>query len=231
MDNPFAVLLNTRRFLFAGFLIALLPAIPARATAYTYSTSVDLSSPSVQSEGQVELLTFSLPSGQPSFPLAVGDTLSGTITFDQTMSFTNSNTFASSENLMLVLTGSTGVSIGSSQNVQLNGVTGSLATSNPQSSTDTGNNSLFITYTGIPAFTSSGAPGSSQVAFTGLSYSLTVTSEGTTGISYIPSQLTVMAPVGDFSATPEPKPLGLFAAGLAAVLLLQRSRWGRPSQP
>jgi hypothetical protein len=206
------------RILLTMVLLSLLVALPAQATDYSYSTSIDLSSPTVEPEGQYEMLIFTLPTSQPSFDLAVGDTLDGTITFDQAITFTNSNVYGQMQNLNLVLTGATGVLIESTQTKTFQGVTGSLTAQNPQDTTNGGDDSLFVSVAGMPTFTNT------SVSFTGFTYTLTVTSETATGVSYTPSELTIMAPVGDLSIAPEPSTWAMLLGGLSLFLLLSLPR-------
>jgi hypothetical protein len=194
------------RMLLTGVLLSILVALPAQATAYNYSTSIDLSSPSVS----YDYLTFALPASQPSFDLAVGDTLSGTITFDQAVTFTSTEPFLMAQSLMLTLTGSPGVTIGSTQSAGATVSSGTLTeVSNPSTASGTG--SLFVPVEGSPALTNN------SVTITGFTYFLSVTSESATGVSYTPSELTIMSPNAEVSIAPEPSTWAMLLISLASM--------------
>jgi hypothetical protein len=206
-------------------LLGLVAALPAQATAYTYSATLDLSSATISNlpGGGGGTLTFTFPGGQPTFPLSVGDTLSGTLTFDQAVTVTPTNPGPSSGNFHFYLTAASATNNSSSDEVQLDGVSSTPLSDNPTSGTSSG---------GGYGITWGGEISTATFSFTGLTYSMTVTSSNANGTAYSPSSLSFMTNFGNLSltTTPEPNPLDLFGAGLAAVLLLRWARRGRPAQ-
>ena len=182
-----------------------------RGADYTYSTTIDLSSATIQTTGPTSFLAFNFPAGASAIPLGVGETISGTITFDQILTLTdfyppspgNFNlTFIFQENQQGITA--------DAYTFELDGVQGMSKFDNPTSGTGSGGGIVL----GDGGFWSS-----DTLSFTGFTYSATVTSSFSS--AYTPAAFDLMADFSTASLSPVPEPSTpmLAVVGFAGLLL------------
>ena len=205
------------RALSAVGLFALLAAVPAdAATAYTYSTTIDLLANRTTSfSGPDERNAFTLPAGQPSFLFSPGDSISGTISFvpGQRLQLTDptGNTI---ENVVFRLPGEFAPNEFSAR-MELLDVSGHVI-ENPRNINASGNGSLIALIDEVT---------SSTVSFAGFNYSITLNSLlYSTSRTYSPSDLTVVTAPGGLTVVPEPSATAALFAAAAALAGRRRRR-------
>jgi hypothetical protein len=160
--------MKTNRSLFftATFLLTAFLLNPAKATDYTFSATLDLSSPTiVASSSTLQLENFYFQGTLPTFNLAVGDTISGTISFanSEVLTMTNPGGAFDSLSLLFVLPPVTN-NTNSTGTLSFSGVTGSLT---PAIIGVGGNAAIGVEAAAIT---------NSSVSFTGLTYQVTLQS-------------------------------------------------------
>ncbi len=169
-------------------------ATPSRATAFNYSAIID---PIPITKGLADIFSGS----KPTFTLAVGDTLSGTITFTNGVSLNvlggiyTDLSFTSNKNPSVIGVGS----------VDLLGFSGNGLKSG--STDEQGDGTLGIVLA---------EPANADYSFSGFQYSVTISAEDYTA-SYQPASFSIDAVSVD--VVPEPDTSTMLIAGLGAFLL------------
>jgi hypothetical protein len=202
------------RTLFLAFALLLALVVDLRAADYTYSTTVDLSSATIQSPGPTSFFNFNFPTNVQGLDLAVGDTVSGTITFDQALTITAVNPQGQNFNgtFSFAPHPSSPSNNTDSYTVTLDGLQGTEGSPNPTSGTGSGGG-LVMGFGGIIT--------SPTLSFTGITYSFTVDSEVQGNLTYIPANLSVTSNFSNISLTaaPEPSTMALCVMGFAGLAL------------
>lgn len=196
----------------------------ADATAYTYSTTVNLD-PADLYGGDGYLQYFS---GTPSMTLSSGDTISGTILFGNGSVSVRNAANTSPNWIDFAFFGNGGTIFTST--VQFLGVTGTLGSANPHSSTMTyGNSVLGADVDGVLA--------AQDFSFTGIEYTIdisNITDNDTNEPGSVPFNFGAIdirsGHVGlDVATVPEPASLTLLGMGIAGIGLLRRRRGQAPA--
>jgi hypothetical protein len=163
---------------------------PARATDYFLNETIDLSSPDTSTSGQDQIDEFALPGAATAFNLSSGDSITGTITFDQTLTVTNDL----AEKYVVTLLFDTDAGPPGTSNsaaILLRGVSGDVS--------DTYLQGFISGPVAIEGFQLTG----STVSFTGISYAFVDTSAAPVE-SFNPDELVVEGTSISVAAAPEP---------------------------
>jgi len=205
----------------------------AQATVFSYSTTLDLSTGVHSSQVGFDIFRVGI-SGAPSFALRNGDTINGTILFADNKAIT---LFGPDYSYAYLNLSSNIPNVNTSEDttVGLLGVSGSMVLPNPDHET------IFSGFGAVgPIIGPTGGPTpgltNSSITFTGMTYSLTLTSDSTVGPSIVfPSFTPAYFEVADKEfrggvdivqapQLPEPASIALFAVGMAGVAGLRRRR-------
>lgn len=217
----------------AAAAFAMASTMAAHATLYTYSATIDLSTGTHTPISGFDVFDVAI-SGAPSFALVQGDTISGTIHFANHQAITVYAGYSYAE--LVLLSNIANVSTSEDMTVSLLGVSGSMALPNPDHET------IFSGFGAVgPIIGPLSGLTTSSLTFTGMQYSLTLTSGSTLGANtyfplFTPNRFevadhafaggVVIGPAPTPPAVPEPATLALVGAGL-----LMASRARRRSQP
>ena len=209
-------------------LLCAMSATSAWGTNYTYSTTIDLSTATYSTSGSFTTINFNLPSGQPTFQLNLGDTLSGTVNFNGSINLSTPATFDvlnfsidDYENYL----NSTIYAIGS---VGLLGVNGQLSIHNPEANENSdGNEGLPLEVVDFINDPKIGIEQSTPISFTGFSYDFTITRQVVPQTSFFPGNLQFTEVNQNLSITvvPEPQTWRLLLGGLTFLVLLRGRRY------
>lgn len=197
-----------------GIAMALtLPCIstPAHAALYSFSATVDISSPTISPQGADQFDVYAFSGVQPAFTLSAGDTISGTITFANGLSLQvvdpNGSHF---DYLGFAMYPQGSSSSNFSYTTHLLGVTGQLNGSSTKSNSGLGNSVIGANFFDLT---------SSSVSFTGFDYSIHLNANSGNNV-YRPANVQVF-----HAATPVPEPVtALFGMATAAAAILSRRR-------
>ena len=202
----------------AAILHVFLLTQPAQATDYTFSQTLDLSQATVYDYDTRSTVysQFSLP--LTTFTLNVGDTISGTISFDSGQSITVDNLEGPSFILLNFLPGYSdfGPNDTSTSHITLTGVTGNLDAPNPSSYSESGD--------GLGATDSSNV--ATSFSFTGLTYEITVADLISSPENESPYDFQVYTGDGTVSVNlPEPNSWALLLVGACLLPFCLRVPW------
>lgn len=205
----------------SNLLIALASFSSAKGNDYAYSGTIDLSALSESTgTGFPAQVTYSaaVDGPPPSLTLGQGDTVTGTVLFDnnEALSVQTGGNLTSLQFNLLASQQNPGFPAFTSTFTLL-GVEGNLDAPNPSSDTQTGVNTVAAEDPNIA---------NSTFSFTGFTYSITLTGGAPT--SYTPNAFFIMNPSQvSVVAAPEPSTLGLLIFGCLGAFSLRCSRFCR----
>ena len=204
------------KFVFTFFALvtaSLIAQLPVQALTYTYSETVDAASASILRGSSGDSLNLALPSA--TIPVQVGDTVTGTISFENNQAVLLSGNTATSSDIINLEFAATPASSGSSYvinnyTIQLNGIDGQLSASNPFTSLSSGG--------AVAASWFQFYPNETDFSFTSLSYSITLTTAANLS-ALKPIELSVEAPT--VAVVPEPSTWASLLCGVSLLACWQ----------